>query len=74
MEILVSENRYITSDGIEFAVKIFHQKYARKNRYELYKEDKICADGAVPRTYTTRDIFNYWVRDEGTIMTFKEVM
>ena len=73
MDSLIASNSYITTDKVEFKVEIYHKKYARKNHYKLYKQNEICAEGSVPTTYTTRDIFNYWVRDEGTIKSFKEI-
>ena len=70
---LVSVCGYITSDMVKFKVEIYHKKYARENYYKLFKEGKVCAEGSCPAKYTTRDIFNYWVRDDGKIETFKEV-
>lgn len=62
---MVANAKYITSDGIEFSVEIFHEKYKRCNYYKLCKSGEICAQGACPKKCTPRDIFNYWVRDEG---------
>ena len=73
MENLTAFCDYLTTDNMEFRVEIYHKKYARKNYYKLYKHDEVCAEGNVPTSYTPRDIFNYWVRDEGTIKSFKEV-
>ena len=70
---LVAKAEYLTSCGITFLIEIFHEKYKRSNRYKLYRSGEVCAEGSVPRTYTPRDIFNHWVRDEGTLQTFKLV-
>jgi len=72
MENMIASCGFVTTDKTEFIVEIYHEKYARKNHYKLYKNNIVCAEGNVPISYTTRDIFNYWVKDEGKIISFKE--
>lgn len=70
LEFVDSEN-YKTNEGRNFNVLLFHRKYARNNEYQLLENNKVLANGKVPITYKPINIFNYWVRDEGTVQTFK---
>ena len=49
-------------DEIDFNVKLYHFPLARKNEYELYRNDELVAEGVCPKEYTPEKIMHYHMR------------